>query len=98
MIGSNIRKVATIDTAANTQLPRALLASTFGGDIAVGSNHARELRAHEALYRVLIGLEAGAATPPQVLRGTARVKTGLFAVASNFFSRLAAVAVRESGF
>jgi len=90
--------ITAIDTAASAQLPRALLASTFGGDIAVSSSHPRELRAHEAVYRVLIGLDDGAATPRQVLRGTARVDTGLFAVASNFFSRLAAIVVRESGF
>ncbi len=90
--------ITAIDTAASAQLPRALLASTFGGDIAVSANHPRELRAHEAVYRILIGLDAGAVSPQQVLRGTARVDTGLFAVASNFFSRLAAVAVRESGF
>ena len=90
--------ITAIDTAASAQLPRALLASTFGGDIAVSGNHPRELRAHEAVYRVLIGLEAGATSPQQVLRGTARVDTGLFAVAANFFSRLAAIVVRESGF
>jgi putative peptide zinc metalloprotease protein len=90
--------ITAIDTAATTQLPRPLLASTYGGDIAVSSNHPRELRAHEAVYRVLVGLDAGAARPQQMLRGTARVDTGLFAVTSNFFSRLAAIVVRESGF
>jgi putative peptide zinc metalloprotease protein len=90
--------ISAIDTGASAQLPRALLASTFGGDIAVNSTHTKELRAHEAVYRVLIALDESATPPQQVLRGTARVDTGLFAVAANFFSRLAAVAVRESGF
>lgn len=90
--------ITAIDTAASAQLPRALLASTYGGDIAVSANHPRELRAHEAVYRVLIGPDEGTAPPRQVLRGTARMDTGLFAVASNFFSRLAAIIVRESGF
>ncbi|MDB5811410.1 MAG: peptidase [Betaproteobacteria bacterium] len=90
--------IKTIDTAASAQIPRPLLASTYGGDIAVSTNHARELRAHEAVYRVLIGIDPGTPAAEQVLRGTARVDTGLFAVAANFFSRLAAIIVRESGF
>ncbi len=90
--------ITAIDTAASAQLPRALLASTYGGDIAVSGSHTRELRAHEAAYRVLVALDDATATPRQVLRGTARVDTGLFGLASNFFSRLVAIVVRESGF
>lgn len=90
--------ITAVDTAANTQLPRALLASTFGGDIAVGTTRGRELRAHEAVYRVLIGMDADESVPAQVLRGTVRIETGWFALASNFVSRLVAIAVRESGF
>ncbi len=88
----------SIDRAASTQLPRLLLASTYGGDIAVSNERSRELRAHDAVYRVLIDPEPGAAPPPQVLRGHVRVESGLLATAGRFFSRMAALIVRESGF
>jgi len=88
--------IASIDSAANLQLPHPLLASTYGGGVAVSAQQSG-LRPHETLYRVTVRPEYPSARA-DLLRGSARIDTGLFAIGANFFSRLGAAVLRESGF
>ena len=90
--------ISSIDTAVMAIVPRPLLASTHGGEIAVSAEPGRSLRAHDPLYRITIEADPGTPDADRVLRGRVRIDIGLQAVASNLFSRTAALILRESGF
>ena len=91
-------RIRSIDTAAMAVVPRPLLASTQGGEMAVSVEQSRSLRAHDPFYRIMIETEPGTADTDTVLRGRARIDIGLQTVANNLFSRTAALILRESGF
>lgn len=90
-------RVVAIDPAAGRQVP-PLLASTNGGAVAATRTQGGELVAHEALYRVRIKPQDGAAMTPAVMRGTVRVQAGWDALAPGGLAHALSVLVRETGF
>lgn len=89
--------LVAVDKSPLKELPQPLLASTFGGDIAISPTSKGRLTAQEAVFRVMVKPEAS--TPPaiMVIRGTARIETDFRFVAENFIYRALSVLIRESG-
>ena len=89
--------LVAVDKSPLKELPQPLLASVFGGDIAVSSTAKNRLTAQEAVFRVLVKPEASAPNANMVIRGTARIETDFRFVAENFIYRAISVLIRESG-
>lgn len=90
--------IVAIDTVAGKHVARPLLASVYGGEIAARKGDRGELVANEALYRVVVRLDAGETVPPWLARGELRIDADWATLASNFLTRPLAVLIRESGF
>ena len=86
-----------VDKSPLKELPQPLLASTFGGDIAISPTSKGRLTAQEAVFRVTVKPEASAPSANMVIRGTARIETDFRFVAENFIYRAISVLIRESG-
>ncbi len=91
-------EVVAIDTVAGKQIARPLLASVYGGEIAARKGEHGELVANEALYRVVMRVDAGETPPPWLARGELRINADWTTLANNFLTRPLAVIIRESGF
>lgn len=91
-------KVQSIDTTASRTVPHRLLASIYGGAIPTSKDEHGVLVAEQAVYRVRIVPEQTQAHFDTIGRGMVRIDTGAVLVVQNFFSRAAAVFIKESGF
>ena len=89
--------LVAVDKSPLKELPQPLLASVFGGDIAVSSTAKNRLTAQEAVFRVLVKPEDSAPKVDMVIRGTARIETDFRFVAENFIYRAISVLIREGG-
>jgi putative peptide zinc metalloprotease protein len=90
--------IQRIDTAALRTVPHILLASTNGGSIPATKNEQGALIADQAIYQVRIMPQDGGSVFSEVGRGTVRIDTEASLLVENFFSRVAALFIRESGF
>jgi len=86
-----------VDKSPLKELPQPLLASVFGGDIAISPTSKNRLTAQEAVFRVMVKPEASTPAATMVIRGTARIETDFRFVAENFIYRAISVLIRESG-
>ncbi len=90
--------VVGIDSLATRILPEPLLASTYGGPIAVRSANNGVLSANEALYRVTLKINRDQADIKQLTAVSARIEGEHNSVLWNFCLQAISVAIRESGF
>jgi len=91
-------KVISIDTTANKQVTRTLLAGPYGGGIPAVLDKRTGVTAQNAIYRVVIRPETTFNPDDFMVRGTVRVKTDLTLVTQNFLFRAASIFIRESSF
>lgn len=90
--------VQSIDQDASHELSEIMLASIYGGAIAV-REHGKSLVPDQALYRVVLAVKAGEPNPPlPVLRGQVVIQGQPKAWLSDHARRLVAVIRREAGF
>jgi putative peptide zinc metalloprotease protein len=89
--------LVAVDKSPLKELPQPLLASVFGGDIAISPTAKNRLTAQEAVFRVMVKPEASTPAATMVIRGTARIETDFRFVAENFIYRAISVLIRESG-
>ena len=89
--------LVSVDKSPLKELPQPLLASVFGGDIAISPTSKGRLIAQEAVFRVVVKPEASTPAASMVIRGTARIETDFRFVAENFIYRGISVLIRESG-
>jgi putative peptide zinc metalloprotease protein len=89
--------LVAVDKSPLKELPQPLLASVFGGDIAVSPAGKGRLIAQEAVFRVLVKPEVSSPAATMVIRGTARIETDFHFVVENFIYRALSVLIRESG-
>jgi putative peptide zinc metalloprotease protein len=89
--------LVAVDKSPLKELPQPLLASVFGGDIAISTTAKNRLTAQDAVFRVLVKPEASTPAATMVIRGTARIETDFRFVAENFIYRALSVLIRESG-
>ena len=89
--------LVAVDKSPLKELPQPLLASVFGGDIAVSPASKGRLTAQEAVFRVTVKPEPFTPSASMVIRGTVRIETDFMFVAENFIYRALSVLIRESG-
>jgi len=89
--------LVAVDMSPLKELPQPLLASVFGGDIAISPTSKNRLTAQEAVFRVMVKPEASTPAATMVIRGTARIETDFRFVAENFIYRAISVLIREGG-
>ena len=89
--------LVAVDKSPLKELPQPLLASVFGGDIAISPTSKSRLTAQEAVFRVMVRPEASSPAASMVIRGTARIETDFRFVAENFIYRAISVLIREGG-
>jgi len=89
--------LVAVDKSPLKELPQPLLASVFGGDIAISPTSKNRLTAQEAVFRVTVKPEASTPAATMVIRGTARIETDFRFLAENFIYRALSVLIRESG-
>jgi len=89
--------LVAVDKSPLKELPQPLLASVFGGDIAISPTSKNRLTAQEAVFRVMVKPEASTPAATMVIRGTARIETDFRFVAENFIYRAISVLIREGG-
>jgi putative peptide zinc metalloprotease protein len=90
-------RLVAVDKSPLKELPQPLLASVYGGDIAVNAAGKGRLTAQEAVFRVLVKPEASTPAASMVIRGTVRIETDFRFVAENFIYRALSVLIREGG-
>jgi len=92
-------RVISIDRVSTRQLEEPWLASLYGGDVAVVRDKQGKMLSHEAVYRVLLGVEAVKHTaPPSMLRGTVYIDAERRSMIGHIWQVVASVIIRESGF
>jgi len=89
--------LVAVDKSPLKELPQPLLASVFGGDIAVSPASKGRLIAQEAVFRVMVKPEAFTPAASMLIRGTVRIETDFRFVAENFIYRAISVLIREGG-
>ena len=90
--------VADVDHTAVTHLAEPMLASVYGGPIAVRRMENGTLRPEKALYRIRLNTAQTLLPPPHPLPGTVRIQGRSASVAGRFWRHALAVLIRESGF
>lgn len=90
-------EVVSVDKSPQKELSRPMLASIYGGDIAVKQGARGALITQDAVFRVTVKprdtlLKWGAA-----IHGSVRIETSLRFVVENFVYRTLSVMIRESG-
>jgi putative peptide zinc metalloprotease protein len=97
-LAPRIEAVASeIDPVNLAALDTPFVAARYGGGIAVRPREDR-LVPVETVYRAAFEPAAPLAAPPRILRGVIRVESEAESLAGRAWRRIAAVAVRESGF
>lgn len=89
--------LVAVDKSPLKELPQPLLASVFGGDIAVSPASKGRLTAQEAVFRVTVKPEPSTPAASMVIRGTVRIETDFRFVVENFIYRALSVLIREGG-
>jgi putative peptide zinc metalloprotease protein len=89
-------EVLTVDRSPQKELSRPVLASIYGGEIAVKQGPRGALVAQDAVFRVLIK-PVDAIKSDTVVNGNVRIQTDIRFVVENFIYRILSVLIRESG-
>jgi putative peptide zinc metalloprotease protein len=90
-------EIIAVDKSPQKELSRPLLASIYGGDIAVKQGAHGVLVAQDAVFRVTVRPIGAAAGTDAVIHGSVRIETGLRFVVENFVYSTLSVLIRESG-
>jgi putative peptide zinc metalloprotease protein len=90
-------EVVSVDKTPQKELSRALLASIYGGDVAVKQGARGALVAQDAVFRVTVKPLGEVPKADAVIHGTVRIETDLRFVVENFVYRTLSVIIRESG-
>src|SRR6185503_9496680 len=89
--------LVAVDKSPIKDLTQPLLASVYGGDIAISPGSKGRLTAQEAVFRVTVKPEASTPAASMVIRGTVRIETDFRFVAENYIYPELSVLIRESG-
>jgi putative peptide zinc metalloprotease protein len=90
-------EVVSVDKSPQKELGRPLLASTYGGEIAVKQGSRGTLLTQDAVFRVTVKPLEAPRMPDSLIHGDVRIETGLRFVVENFIYRTLSVIIRESG-
>jgi putative peptide zinc metalloprotease protein len=90
-------EVVSVDKSPQKELTRPLLASLYGGEIAVKQGSRGSLLTQDAVFRVTVKPLDALHVPDAVIHGNVRIETGLRFVVENFVYRTLSVLIRESG-
>jgi putative peptide zinc metalloprotease protein len=90
-------EVVAVDRSPQKELSRPVLASVYGGDIAVKQGRRGELFAQDAVFRVTVKPSGPISRADAVVNGTVRIQTDIRFVVENFVYRILSVLIRESG-
>jgi putative peptide zinc metalloprotease protein len=90
-------EVISVDKTPQKELSRPLLASIYGGDVAVKQGARGALVAQDAVFRVTVKPLGEVPKADAVIHGNVRIETDLRFVVENFVYRTISVLIRESG-
>jgi putative peptide zinc metalloprotease protein len=90
-------EVVSVDKSPQKELSRPVLASIYGGDVAVKQGPRGTLIAQDALFRVTVRPLGEVPAADAVVHGSVRIDTGLRFLVENFVYRILSVLIRESG-
>jgi putative peptide zinc metalloprotease protein len=90
-------EVVSVDKSPQKELSRPMLASLYGGAIAVKQGSHGSLMTQESVFRVTVRPLEAARLPDAVIHGNVRIETGFRFVIENFVYRTLSVLIRESG-
>jgi putative peptide zinc metalloprotease protein len=90
-------EVVSVDKSPQKELSRLLLASIYGGEVAVKQGARGSLLTQDAVFRVTVKPVGGLHKTDSVLHGSVRIETGFRFVVENFVYRTLSVLIRESG-
>jgi putative peptide zinc metalloprotease protein len=92
-----IGEVLSVDKSPQKELARPVLASVYGGDIAVKQGNRGALMTQDAVFRVTVKPHGPLLRGDTVVNGSVRIETQLTFVVENFVYRILSVLIRESG-
>jgi hypothetical protein len=90
-------EVVSVDKSPQREISRPLLASIYGGGIAVAQGPRGALVAQDAVFRVTVRPLGDVPPAEAVVYGNVRIDTGFRFVVENFVYRILSVLIRESG-
>jgi putative peptide zinc metalloprotease protein len=90
-------EVVSVDKSPQRELSRPLLASIYGGGVAVTQGARGVLLAQDAVFRVTVRPIGEVPPADAVVHGNVRIDTGFRFVVENFVYRILSVLIRESG-
>lgn len=90
-------EVVAVDKSPQKELARPILASAYGGDIAVKRDPRGQLVAQDAVFRVLVKPVEEVPDADSVISGSVRIQTDLRFLVENFVYRTLSVLIREAG-
>lgn len=90
-------EVVSVDKSPQKEISRPLLASIYGGDVAVKQGPRGTLVAQDAVFRIMVRPVGEVPPADAVVHGSVRIDTGLRFVVENFVYRILSVLIRESG-
>jgi putative peptide zinc metalloprotease protein len=90
-------EVISVDKTPQKELSRPLLASIYGGEVAVKQGARGALVAQDAVFRVNVKPRGEVPRADAVIHGNVRIETDLRFVVENFVYRTISVLIRESG-
>jgi putative peptide zinc metalloprotease protein len=89
--------VAVVERTPQKELHQPLLASVYGGDVAVKKAPHGGLLPQDSVFRVMVKPTGEVPRADSVIHGSVRVETGIRFLAENFAYRLISLLIRESG-
>ncbi len=90
-------EVVSVDKSPQKELSRPMLASIYGGDIAVKQGARGALVTQDAVFRVTVKPRDALLKWDAAIHGSVRIETSLRFVVENFVYRILSVLIRESG-
>ena len=90
-------EVIAVDKSPQKELSRPLLASVYGGEVAVKHGSRGSLLTQDAVFRVTVKPLGAIPRADAVIHGSVRIETGFRFVIENFVYRTLSVIIRESG-
>jgi putative peptide zinc metalloprotease protein len=90
-------EVVAVDKSPQKELSRPVLASIYGGEIAVKQGPRGALLAQDAVFRVTVKPLGAMPAADSVVHGKVRIQTDIRFVVENFVYRILSVLIRESG-
>jgi putative peptide zinc metalloprotease protein len=90
-------EVVAVDKSPQKELSRPVLASVYGGEIAVKQGAHGALVTQDAVFRVIVKPLGSVPKADTVVNGDVRIETDIRFVVENFVYRILSVLIRESG-